>query len=178
MSAVAQGYDPATVEAVEEDTRFWRPATVAGWGCSPARGMVSAWGELAKSRPVAEPIAPSRELVKQVSLVNGVVVLEDRGYYVGVQSRQNARPSQVSKPKIRGGALLDEFFRGGDVYAKLWDAGVWVAVKECVQAHADEVDAVDLREISTTVALQLLRRAGYILSANDLPPSKPFARSG
>jgi hypothetical protein len=170
-------YDPYSVpEAPGLGSRFFLASSPAGWSRAPGENVAGVYGQLLADRERdAQGFTPSpvEVVLRQVSLVGGSYLLEDRGVVVRMPSFESRRPGQVWR-KLEGGALLDDFFLGGRAFAKAPDQEVWEAARATAEAHL--LTGKALRQLCDWTAVLACLRAGVAIKDSELPYLRPFIR--
>jgi hypothetical protein len=170
-------YDPYSVpEAPGGGSRFFLASTPAGWASAPGENVSHVYRMLLADRQrEAQAFTPSpvEVALRQVSLVGGDYLLEDRGVVARMPSFESRRPGQRWR-KLEGGALLDSFFLGADAFAKAPDLEVWEAARTTAEAHG--LTGKALRQLCDWLAVLVCLRAGVAIKDSDLPYVRPFIR--
>lgn len=170
-------YDPASVPAAPgPGSRFFLASTPAGWKIAPGENVAHVYRMLLGDRQqdAREFTPPPVELtLRQVSLVGGDYVLEDRGVITATRQFESRRPGQIWK-ELEGGALLDSFLLGREAFEKAPDLEVWEAARVTAEAHS--LNGKALRQICDWVAVLVCLRAGVAITDSELPYVRPFIR--
>jgi hypothetical protein len=111
------------------------------------------------------------EKIKMVAWVDGEYVVAERGALQVIASCESKRPGKLTSTKFRkppAGDVLDAFFLGDPtVYGEATDADVWFAARAL--AEVEGLDGAGLRKLNDLTAIALLARAGFIVTADQLP---------
>jgi hypothetical protein len=174
---VNAAYDPYQVpEAPGGGSRFFLASTPAGWGTAPSENVAGVYRALLADRQreaAGFTPAPVEVQLKQVSLVGGDYVLEDRSVVARMPSFESRRPGQRWR-KLEGGALLDSFYVGGDAFTKAPDLEVWEAMRDTADAHL--LTGKALRQLCDWTAVLVCLRAGVAIKDSELPYVQSFIR--
>lgn len=170
-------YDPYSVpEAPGSGSRFFLAFTPAGWKTAPAENVAGVYRSLLSDRQrEAQAFTPQpvEVALRQVSLVGGEYVVEDRGVVVRNPSFESRRPGQRWR-KLEGGGLLDSFYVGGPAFDNAPDLEVWEAARATAEAHL--LTGKALRQLNDWTAVLVCLRAGVAVSDSELPYVLPFIR--
>jgi hypothetical protein len=170
-------WDPYRVPAPPWGSRFVQSISPAGWRGPSETIFVGVLARLAADR-IAEavPYSPRRleVVLRQVSLVGGSYVLEERGVIARVPAFESRRPGRVWK-RLDAGVLLDSFLLGGEAWEKAPDREVWEAARAVAEAHGFR--GRGLRALNDHIAQLVCVRAGIDITGPDsLPPLHRIVR--
>jgi hypothetical protein len=168
-------YDPYSVpEAPGGGSRFFLASTPAGWASAPGENVAGVYRILLADRQRdAQGFTPSPVALRQVSLVGGDYVLEDRGVVARMPSFESRRPGRRWR-QLEGRALLDSFFLGAAAFVKAPDQEVWAAARDTAEGHG--LTGKALRQLSDWTAVLVCLRAGVGIKDSELPYVRPFIR--
>lgn len=163
------GYTVSEVPAAPSGSRWYIGISPGGFGTDPGTNLAGALNTLSgeRERELAPASPPVVEVaLKQVSLVGGQYVLEDRGCVRGYASFESERPGKVWR-KMEGAELLDSFALGLDAWKSAPDGEVWNALREVCELHG--IVKLPLRAVQDAVCLLVALRAGLKLDKYALP---------